>query len=94
VTRLRQIMLEELRRAISLSQLSFVSTFTSRYSIASPISLGPSIFSGIRRAVHCVQFRFSPNTVTLRLALRLFCIQVLEAGWSIAETPYPKKTSN
>ena len=36
--------------------------------------------------------KFSPNTVTLRLAaLRFFYIQVLKRGWSIAETPYPKK---
>ena len=36
--------------------------------------------------------KFSPNTVTLRLAaLRFFYIQVLKRGWSIAEAPYPKK---
>src|ERR1700760_2370710 len=38
------------------------------------------------------QFKFSPNTVILRLAsLRFFYIHVLKRGWSIAETPYPKK---
>jgi integrase/recombinase XerD len=37
-------------------------------------------------------FKFSPNTVILRLAaLRFFYIHVLKRGWSIAETPYPKK---
>jgi hypothetical protein len=36
--------------------------------------------------------KFSPNTVTLRLAaLRFFYIHVLKKNWSIAETPYPKK---
>ena len=36
--------------------------------------------------------KFSPNTVILRLAsLRFFYIHVLKRGWSIAETPYPKK---
>jgi len=32
------------------------------------------------------------NTVTQRLAaLRFFYVQVLKRGWSVAETPYPKK---
>jgi hypothetical protein len=34
----------------------------------------------------------APNTVTQRLAaLRFLYIQVLKRGWSVAETPYPKK---
>jgi site-specific recombinase XerD len=34
----------------------------------------------------------APNTVTQRLAaLRFFYGQVLKRGWSVAETPYPKK---
>jgi site-specific recombinase XerD len=38
------------------------------------------------------KLKYSPNTVTLRLAsLRFFYIHVLKRGWSIAETPYPKK---
>jgi site-specific recombinase XerD len=38
------------------------------------------------------ELKFSPNTVTLRLAaLRFFYIHVLKRNWSIAETPYPKK---
>jgi hypothetical protein len=38
------------------------------------------------------RLKFSPNTVILRLAsLRFFFIHVLKRGWSIAETPYPKK---
>ena len=58
-------------------------------SIADPISLVPSTFASIRRLT---KLKFSPNTVTLRLAaLRFFYIQVLKRGWSIAETPYPKK---
>ena len=36
--------------------------------------------------------RLAPNTVTQRLAaLRFLYIQVLKRGWSVAETPYPKK---
>jgi site-specific recombinase XerD len=35
----------------------------------------------------------SPGTVTIRLAaLRFFYIKTLKKAWSIAETPYPKKT--
>jgi hypothetical protein len=38
------------------------------------------------------KLKFSPNTVILRLAaLRFFYIHVLKRGWSVAETPYPKK---
>jgi site-specific recombinase XerD len=38
------------------------------------------------------KLRLSPNTVIQRLAaLRFFYIHVLKRGWSIAETPYPKK---
>ena len=34
----------------------------------------------------------APNTVIQRLAaLRFFYVQVLKRGWSVAETPYPKK---
>ncbi len=36
--------------------------------------------------------KYSPNTVIQRLAsLRFFYVQVLKRGWSVAETPYPKK---
>jgi hypothetical protein len=34
----------------------------------------------------------APNTVTQRLAaIRFFYVQLLKRGWSVAETPYPKK---
>lgn len=37
-------------------------------------------------------WKLAPNTVTQRLAaLRFLYIQVLKRGWSVAETPYPKK---
>ena len=56
-----------------------------------PISLARRTFASIRRLLF-TQFKFSPNTVILRLAsLRFFYIHVLKRGWSIAETPYPKK---
>jgi site-specific recombinase XerD len=38
------------------------------------------------------EWRLAPNTVTHKLAaLRFFYVQVLKRGWSVAETPYPKK---
>src|SRR5437870_7770142 len=37
--------------------------------------------------------KLSPGTVAIRLAaLRFFYIKTLKKSWSIAETPYPKKT--
>jgi site-specific recombinase XerD len=37
--------------------------------------------------------KLAPRTVTQRLAaLRFFFIQTIKKGWSVAETPYPKKT--
>ena len=58
---------------------------------ARPISLARRTYASIRQLLF-TQFKFSPNTVILRLAsLRFFYIHVLKRGWSIAETPYPKK---
>src|SRR5712692_8683721 len=74
------------------------STFTSTRSsisvgtsIIRRISLAPSIFASIRP--RCSRAgSWPPNTVTQRLAaLRFFYVQVLKRGWSVAETPYPKK---
>jgi integrase len=36
-------------------------------------------------------WKLSPNTVTQRLAALRFLYKVLKRGWSVAETPYPKK---
>ncbi len=95
MTHLRQIMLEELRRrnfaeTTIRSYLHGVEHF-SRYFHRPPDQLGPE---HIRRyqAMLFTKLKFSPNTVILRLAsLRFFYIHVLKRGWSIAETPYPKK---
>jgi integrase/recombinase XerD len=39
------------------------------------------------------KWKLAPNTVNQRLAaLRFFYIQTLNKAWSVAETPYPKKT--
>ena len=66
-------------------------THFSQYFRRSPDQLGPE---DIRKyqATLFTKMKFSPNTVILRLAaLRFFYIHVLKRGWSIAETPYPKK---
>jgi site-specific recombinase XerD len=63
----------------------------SRYFHRRPDQLGPEDIRKYQAALF-TQFKFSPNTVILRLAsLRFFYIHVLKRGWSIAETPYPKK---
>src|SRR5664279_5342419 len=63
----------------------------SRYFRCSPARLGPEHIRQYQAALF-TKFKFSPNTVGLRLAtLRFFYIQVLKRNWSIAETPYPKK---
>ena len=95
MTHLRQLMLEELRRrnfadSIIRSYLHGVQHF-SRYFHRRPDQLGPEHIREYQAALF-TKLKFSPNTVALRLAaLRLFYIQVLKRGWSIAETPYPKK---
>ena len=59
--------------------------------IAGPINSARGIYGKYQAALFTT-FKFSPNTVILRLAaLRFFYIHVLKRGWSIAETPYPKK---
>jgi site-specific recombinase XerD len=88
-------MLEELRRrnvadTTIRSYLHGVSHF-SLYFRRPPDQLGPE---DIRKyqAMLFTKLRLSPNTVIQRLAaLRFFYIHVLKRGWSIAETPYPKK---
>ena len=95
MTHLRQIMLEELRRrnfadSTIRSYLHAVEHF-SRYFHRRPDQLGPEHIREYQAALF-TKLKFNPNTVTLRLAaLRFFYIQVLKRGWSIAETPYPKK---
>jgi len=88
-------MLEELRRrnfadSTIRSYLHAVEHY-SRYFHRRPDQLGPEHIRQYQAALF-TKLKFSPNTVTLRLAaLRFFYIQVLKRGWSIAETPYPKK---
>ena len=89
-------MLEELQRR-NYSQLTtrsyvrVVEDFARRFN-CSPDRLGPRHIREYQ--VELFQKRkLSPNSVRLYLAaLRFFYIQTLRRAWSIAETPYPKKT--
>jgi integrase/recombinase XerD len=84
VTHLRQIMLEELRRrnfadSTIRSYLHAVEHY-SRYFHRRPDQLGPEHIRQYQAALF-TKLKFSPNTVTLRLAaLRFFYIQVLKRG--------------
>jgi len=63
----------------------------SRYFHRSPDQLGPEHIRQYQAALF-TRWKLAPNTVTQRLAaLRFFYVQVLKRGWSVAETPYPKK---
>jgi integrase/recombinase XerD len=58
-----------------------------------PIRLGPEHIHEYQAALF-KKWKLAPNTVNQRLAaLRFFYIQTLKKAWSVAETPYPKKTS-
>jgi len=95
VTRLRQIMVEELRRrnyaeSTIRSYIHTVEHF-SRYFNRPPDRLSPQHIRQYQAALF-TKFQLEPNTVGVRLAaLRFFYVKVLKKAWSVAETPYPKK---
>ncbi len=95
MTYLRQIMLEELRRRNYAESTihTYIQTVEhfSRHFHRSPDQLGPEHIRQYQAALF-TRWKLAPNTVTQRLAaLRFFYVQVLKRGWSVAETPYPKK---
>ena len=95
MTHLRQIMLEELeRRNYAPSTIrAYIRTVEhfARHFHCSPDKLGPDHIRQYQAAMFRT-WKLAPNTVTQRLAaLRFLYIQVLKRGWSVAETPYPKK---
>jgi integrase/recombinase XerD len=95
VTHLRQIMLEELeRRNYAPSTIrAYIRTVEhfARHFHCAPDKLGPDHIRQYQAAMFR-SWKLAPNTVTQRLAgLRFLYIQVLKRGWSVAETPYPKK---
>ena len=88
-------MLEELRRrnyaeSTIRTYIRAVEHF-SRYFHRPPDQLGPEHIREYQAALF-TRWKLASNTVTQRLAaLRFFYVQVLKRGWSVAETPYPKK---
>jgi integrase/recombinase XerD len=95
VTHLRQIMLEELeRRNYAPGTIRcYIRTVEhyARHFHRSPDQLGPEHIRQYQ-ALLFRKWKLAPNTLSQRLAaLRFFYIQVLKQGWSVTETPYPKK---
>jgi integrase/recombinase XerD len=95
VTHLRHIMLEELRRRnyadSTISAYIRTMEHFSRHFQRSPDQLGPEHIRQYQAALF-TRSKLQSNTVIQRLAaLRFFYAQVLKKGWSVAETPYPKK---
>jgi len=95
VTRLLQIMLEELERrnyapSTTRTYIRTVEHFA-RYFGCPPDRLGTEHIRQYQAAMFRT-WKLAPNTVTQRLAaLRFLYIQVLNHGWSVAETPCRKK---
>ena len=96
MTHLRKMMLEELqRRNYSEDTIRFyirtVEDFSRRFN-RPPDRLGPRHIREYQAELFQKR-KLSPGTVAQRLAaLRFFYIKTLKKAWSIAETPYPKKT--
>jgi len=96
VTHLRKMMLEELQRR-NYSQhttryyIRTVEDFARRFNLP-PDRLGPRHIREYQAELFQKR-KVSAGTVANRLAaLRFFYIKTLKKAWSIAETPYPKKT--
>lgn len=95
MTHLRQTMLEELRRrnyaeSTIRSYIRTVEHF-SRHFHRPPDQLGADHIRQYQAALF-TRWKLQSNTVIQKLAaLRFFYAQVLKKGWSVAETPYPKK---
>jgi site-specific recombinase XerD len=96
MTHLRQMMLEELERrnyarTTIRVYLQTVEDFA-RYFQRPPDQLGPEHIREYQAYVFRER-KLAARTVTQRLAaLRFFFIQTIKQAWSVAETPYPKKT--
>jgi len=98
MTHLRKMMLEELERRnyAQTTVGSYIRTIEdfARYFKRPPDQLDPEHI----REYQAYLFRekkLARQTVTQRLAaLRFFFVQTLKRPWSVAETPYPKKTQH
>src|SRR5712675_62327 len=95
VTQLRKMMLEELQRLnyseeTIRSYIHAVEDFSRRFN-CSPDRLGPRHIREYQAELFHIR-KLSSGTVAIRLAaLRFFYTKTLKKGWSIAQTPYPKK---
>jgi integrase/recombinase XerD len=96
MTHLRKMMLEELERRnyAQTTKDCYIHTIEdfARYFKRPPDQLGPQHI----REYQAYLFRerkLAARTVTQRLAaLRFFFVQTIKKTWSVADTPYPKKT--
>src|SRR5882724_6688042 len=90
------MMLEELQRrhyseATTQRYLRFIERFAQHFH-CSPDRLGPQHIREYQAQLFTAR-KLAPGSVTNHLcALRFFYIQTLRRPWSIADTPYPKKT--
>src|SRR6202035_5286660 len=95
VTQLRKMMLEELQRRnysenTTRCYIRTVEDFARRFN-CSPDRLGPRHIREYQAELF-EKRKLSAGSVSVRLAaLRFFYSKTLKKGWSIAETPYPKK---
>ena len=93
MTRLRQIMLEELRRRNYAQSTidAYIHTVEhfSQHFHRSPDQLGPEHIRQYQAALF-TRWKLAPNTVTQRLAaLRFLYVQVLKRGWSVISALTP-----
>ncbi|MGA8869529.1 MAG: site-specific integrase [Candidatus Acidiferrales bacterium] len=95
MTHLRKMMLEELQRLnysqhTTRSYIRTVEDFARRFN-RPPDRLGPRHIREYQAELFQKR-KLSAGTVAIRLAaLRFFYVKTLKKGWSVAETPYPKK---
>ena len=96
VTHLRKLMLEELQRRnysheTIRSYMHAVEDFARRFKCP-PDRLGPQHIRQYQAELFQKR-KLSSGTVGIRLAaLRFFYTKTLRRNWSIADTPYPKRT--
>src|SRR5260370_2963295 len=98
MTHIRKMMVEELegRNYAQTTTRLYIQTIEdfAGYFKRPPDQLGPEHI----REYQAYLFRerkLAARTVTQRLAaLRFFFIQTIKKGWSVADTPYPKKTQH
>ena len=98
MTHLRKMMLEDLQRrnyaeTTINSYIRIVEDFSQRFH-RPPDRLGPQHIREYQAELFKKR-KMAPSTVTVYLAaLRFFYTKTLKRGWSVAETPYPKRAEH